>query len=257
MGLPVGGVARLSAPQWRDLGEHVVMRRKGFTIIELLVVIAIIVILAAILFPAFAGVRRAANNAACLSNLKQIGMSVSMYAQDYDETFPTACTQADRVVGKAQPNLPNTPTPYLWEVMTPYIKNAFIWRCPGDVGFTAAGGRIDFRPSAFDKTGSSYTYNTDLVWQFTGDPTSDPWETIGYWAPMTVASIQHPTETFVVAEPAGHWHNSTLAPIAALRNASNDTRNTYHYNQVCVDGHAKSFPLSQIQVLWSRTRDQF
>jgi prepilin-type N-terminal cleavage/methylation domain-containing protein/prepilin-type processing-associated H-X9-DG protein len=58
---------------------------RGFTLIELLVVIAIIAILAAILFPVFAQARATARKAACVSNLKQIGLAFTMYAQDYDE----------------------------------------------------------------------------------------------------------------------------------------------------------------------------
>ena len=61
---------------------------KGFTLIELLVVIAIITILAAILFPVFAQAREKARQATCVSNLKQIGLGVMMYTDDYDETYP-------------------------------------------------------------------------------------------------------------------------------------------------------------------------
>src|SRR5436189_380395 len=65
------------------------MRSKsGFTLIELLVVIAIIAILAAILFPVFAQARESARSTSCLSNLRQIGTSIRMYSQDYDENFP-------------------------------------------------------------------------------------------------------------------------------------------------------------------------
>lgn len=60
---------------------------KGFTLIELLVVIAIIAILAAILFPVFAQAREKARGISCLSNSKQIGTAIYMYAQDYDETI--------------------------------------------------------------------------------------------------------------------------------------------------------------------------
>src|ERR1051326_2554031 len=62
--------------------------RHGFTLIELLVVIAIIAILAAILFPVFARAREQARRSACLSNMKQIGLGLAMYLQDYDQTFP-------------------------------------------------------------------------------------------------------------------------------------------------------------------------
>src|SRR5438270_7299810 len=61
---------------------------RGFTLIELLVVIAIIAILAAILFPVFAQARDKARMTTCLSNLKQIGTGLMMYAEDYDEILP-------------------------------------------------------------------------------------------------------------------------------------------------------------------------
>jgi prepilin-type N-terminal cleavage/methylation domain-containing protein/prepilin-type processing-associated H-X9-DG protein len=89
----------------------------AFTLIELLVVIAIIAILAAILFPVFAQAREKARGISCLSNCKQIGLGIQMYAQDYDETFVPA-------------SVGFTPFNALLE---PYIKNQQVWTCPSAV----------------------------------------------------------------------------------------------------------------------------
>src|SRR5262245_54771867 len=64
------------------------VKQRAFTLIELLVVIAIIALLAAILFPVFSRARDNARRASCQSNLKQIGIGMMQYAQDYDDRLP-------------------------------------------------------------------------------------------------------------------------------------------------------------------------
>jgi prepilin-type N-terminal cleavage/methylation domain-containing protein/prepilin-type processing-associated H-X9-DG protein len=101
-------------------------RDRGFTLIELLVVIAIIAILAAILFPVFAQAREKARATTCLSNLRQVGLALQMYAQDYDETLQP--TRVD--IGNFAD--PKAPANFLGSIM-PYTKNKGIFVCPSSV----------------------------------------------------------------------------------------------------------------------------
>lgn len=106
--------------------------RRGFTLIELLVVIAIIAILAAILFPVFAKARESARAAQCQSNLKQIGIAIRMYGEDYDGKM----VQAEQTQGGFTPTLHATNVIHGANVacyrclVEPYVKNAGIFQCP-------------------------------------------------------------------------------------------------------------------------------
>src|SRR5258708_31357580 len=113
------------------------MRRNGFTLIELLVVIAIIAILAAIIFPVLAQAREAARKTSCLSNFKQTGLAMLMYAQDYDErNVPwRTCVEGDPNNPQGKPAIPKDSewfgTTYD-RLIQPYVKNGFITGCPSD-----------------------------------------------------------------------------------------------------------------------------
>jgi prepilin-type N-terminal cleavage/methylation domain-containing protein len=63
----------------------------GFTLIELLVVIAVIAILAGIILPALSAARQKANRIACVSNLKQVGLAINLFADDNEDRLPGPC----------------------------------------------------------------------------------------------------------------------------------------------------------------------
>jgi len=117
--------------------------KSGFTLIELLVVIAIIAILAAILFPVFARARENAKRTACLSNLKQIGVGLHQYTQDYDERLPIY-SPSPAVFVAANPQSPAIPAERFWvgnisteghiltwmDAVYPYVKSIQLFTCP-------------------------------------------------------------------------------------------------------------------------------
>ncbi|MCS7264937.1 MAG: DUF1559 domain-containing protein [Armatimonadetes bacterium] len=113
---------------------HSQVRREGnygFTLIELLVVIAIIAILAAILFPVYSQVREKARQTSCLSNVKQIGLGIQIYTQDFDEmVVRNAYADPPRV--PEGPHFTNCSTPRWMDVIQPYVKNTEMFNCPSD-----------------------------------------------------------------------------------------------------------------------------
>lgn len=99
--------------------------RRAFTLIELLVVIAIISVLAAILFPVLAQARGKARQAACLSNMKQVGLAVLQYNQDHDEGYPVSFYKLPS--GACSAPL----APVSWpRLISPYVKETGVYRCP-------------------------------------------------------------------------------------------------------------------------------
>ena len=145
--------------------------RRGFTLIELLVVIAIIAILAAILFPVFAQAKMAAKGAAAISNIRQMGLAVTLYQGDADDTFPLAAYATDTSF-------------VIWhDILDPYVKNKDVWLCPGSsVATTDAGG------AKTSHWGYNATYLTTLATDFSNANDHHA---------VTLSAIAEPSETIV------------------------------------------------------------
>lgn len=127
-------------------------RAFAFTLVELLVVIAIVAILAALLLPAVGRTKAQAFNAACVNNLRQLGIATRLYADENHERLPSA------EILPTQPLDPRHPLPRIRDVLAPQVgKTAVtnsdagaVFRCPAD------------HRGRFAAEGSSYEWNTDL-----------------------------------------------------------------------------------------------
>lgn len=191
--------------------------RRAFTLIELLVVIAIIAVLAAILFPVLAQAREKARGITCVSNCRQVGTALTMYAQDYDENLPL--------------NNHSGATASWLVSAQPYLKSRLLYRCPSDrsTNWTAPlPGQTRIRLS-------SYATNTYLT------PGG------GF---LSLASIQRPSECVYLAELGDHLTGDHIHPMLWPRPGYQGftldprveiatRRHQEGSNYVFVDGHAK------------------
>ena len=201
----------------KEISMQRIANRKpsGFTLIELLVVIAIIAILAAILFPVFAQAREKARQTSCLSNIKQVGLAVLMYVQDYDESYPvTNIYDFATPLGKQSG----------WSGrVIPYIKSTQLMWCPSD----SFGGYDPVRGWA----GPAQSYASNSLMGGPGLPDNTPAGVIGAVNPawsndgwfhggaVALAAVDRPADTILLAEKssrdtlASDWANPVVAAV--------------------------------------------
>ena len=235
--------------------------RSAFTLIELLVVIAIIAILAAILFPVFARARENARRSSCSSNLKQIGLGLIQYSQDYDEKFtrawygPNGYEASDPGAGK-----------YKWmDAIQPYIKSTQLFTCPSTPNGLSAGATGQFVP--YDKLGTAGypgapneqnygSYAINASYYGVGDlkgPAND----------LSLAAVNEPTTTIWAGDGNGSyqvdWDNGNPAIFkigsipaigqGSLQDGSIVERHLETCNVLFVDGHVKSQKMNSLAAL--------
>ncbi len=224
--------------------------RKRFTLIELLVVITIISILAALLLPALKASKDMARNILCMNNEKQMGLSLAMYAQDYNGYLPALVYYSGGSYNDGRDN----PWDY---VLFPYLDISSLsgkidaFRCPRDTSDRMGG---PLRPQ-------SYIYNSNSQ----PSDASEPWPWALSPAKKQVSSIKNPSRLLIIVCGGNIWQNLTSEnrPTVALTSKWGigfafthyepwgDTMTMYFdhnrgSNYLMVDGHVE--PLKNIEM---------
>jgi len=220
---------------------------RGFTLIELLVVISIIALLTAILLPVFFSVRGKARQTVCVSNLRQIGMAISLYAQDADDLYPYGNDPSDLY---SQPNIWQSDTAHpeyynqvmlmlpLRDILMPYLQNNEIWHCPSDSGYTEldisaydgfGGVPLDATPTAYQKYQTSYLYRTEIALLHTPYGSLTAYDAVG--------NAHESSEVNVLMDGNGSWHGGLLV-------------SQKRYNELMGDGHVINQNVAQFGETW-------
>lgn len=203
--------------------------KSGFTLIELLVVIAIIAILAAILFPVFGRARENARRSSCQSNLKQIGLGVMQYTQDYDERMVPMYDISGSTTGQFSSDFK------LWpDFIQPYTKSAQIFVCPSNANTNSASRpgvaalRMSYGACQGDQDGTLGAFAE-------GTPS---------FPPYNIAAFDDVAQTFQIGELFGMTAFGYNVYSTTLKNDAPQNRyaGKVHFdgsNWLYMDGHVK------------------
>ncbi len=232
---------------------------KSFTLIELLVVVAIIAVLVAMLLPALNAAREKARQTACSSNLRQIGVAMTMYQNEYNDFF-------------APTHLMNNPTPsWAWGstgwhqlFVKLQLTQWTIFMCPAGWNYNTSS----WRHSASDPSQTyyqkfiNYGYNMFYVGGFPDEPVGYPFSR----TPARTNDITQPSDTIMMADTWNVGNNSPFYIVVNYFSTYSGYGVAWPYhstglNILWTDGHTSDvtmkdpiaeYPVALPQYLWDR-----
>jgi prepilin-type N-terminal cleavage/methylation domain-containing protein len=198
---------------------------QAFTLIELLVVIAIIAILASMLLPALSRAKSKALKTSCLNNLRQIGLFVQYYTDDYKDVFPAHRNGFPCI---DNPDATISLTNWWGTAVVGYAQTQTnLFHCPAIKGRQMENGAIwDW---AFDCHKVGYGINSffDALWPYQGGSFAYGSFTFTTQRWLKRAAVKSPSDNFLIgdAQPGvnGTWSSSCWWPNACMKAPSAST----------------------------------
>ncbi len=228
------------------------LRSIGFTLIELLVVIAIIAILAGMLLPALSKAKAKGKGIKCVSNVRQQGLALNLYAGDFTDGLPPLWEGP--AIWPPVSNAYNPPPQWFWQKLTPYLgkeldtrTNAnIVWRCPEvrETDMQGAGSPWQFNLGGYGPVESTiirYMLQADNVTPLGSRRLTEINRHSQIWLMGDIGVMRNPA-----IGPVGGYTTTptTFAPDAAGVFASSRgpaLRHVLRANMTMVDGHVETW----------------